>query len=373
MNKIRIAINTLKIRPGIGGGERSSIPIIDNLLKLSPANYYYLLYLDRGNQYLYTQFADKAQLRYCPFNLNQKSLRVLWEQIILPWQLLADHVQVLVTPVNIAPFWLPCASVVHVQSLQAIIMPEYVSTGKRVYQGLLLQRSVDKADAIMVPSNATKRDLIELTGVSESKIFIAPEAAEPPKGIDDFNAEREKFIFAASTLYPFKNYERLIKAFALFQKRYNVEYSLKIAGGDYLGQRKKLLSLVEELGMERKIIFLGRVKLGEIWKYYKKASLFVFISLYETFGLPILEAMACGCPVLASNVSSIPEVAGDAAVLVDPYDEEAIAEGMYQLLTDQKLRKWLVRRGLERVKLFSWRKTASVYLEAIQAAVKKRK
>ncbi|WP_243685214.1 glycosyltransferase family 4 protein [Methanosarcina barkeri] len=133
---------------------------------------------------------------------------------------------------------------------------------------------------------------------------------------------------------------------------------LKIGTPQVPGAREKLIELIEMLGIEKEVVFVGYVSENDLTKYYNAADLFVFPSLYEGFGLPPLEAMACGTPVITSNLTSLPEVVGDSAITIDPYDVNAFAEAMYNLLTDEKLREQMINKGLKRAQLFNWEKSA---------------
>jgi len=166
-----------------------------------------------------------------------------------------------------------------------------------------------------------------------------------------------EFILSVGTVEPRKNFNRLVVAFKKLKDKTSLPHSMVIAGKKgwaYDGVREQ----VNKLGMEKDIIFLDYVEDDDLVLLYNAASLFIMPSLYEGFGLPVLEAMACGTPVVASNVSSVPEVMKDAGILVDPYDTDSICDGMFRVLTDDKLREELREKSLKRAMFFSWKKTA---------------
>jgi len=167
------------------------------------------------------------------------------------------------------------------------------------------------------------------------------------------------------TLEPRKNIIRLIRAFHQMRTSAHVEHELVIAGKEgwlYSG----IFDEVDRLGLKDSVHFLSYVTPKDLVNLYSIADMFVYPSLYEGFGFPPLEAMACELPVVASNISSMPEVIGDAAVLVNPYDVNSIAEGIFKVLTDDTLRLSLIEKGLERVKIFSWDKSAKEYLKVFE-------
>jgi glycosyltransferase involved in cell wall biosynthesis len=162
---------------------------------------------------------------------------------------------------------------------------------------------------------------------------------------------------------PHKNIDRLLKAFA--QSKLSDDLKLVMSGEPDIDTA----TLIKELKLEDRVVFVGLIDDDKLPEFYRGAVAFIFPSLYEGFGLPPLEAMACGTPVLTSNVTSIPEVVGDAALMVDPYDVEAIASGIKRLVEDSQLRKELSQKGIARAKLFSWDKTAELTWKVLKEAI----
>ena len=179
----------------------------------------------------------------------------------------------------------------------------------------------------------------------------------------------DAYILHVGTIEPRKNLSTLVRAYARLRREHRLTPELVLAG-EPGWMYQPTVRLVEELGLRNSVHFIGRVPAAELPAVYSAADLLVFPSLYEGFGLPPLEAMTCGTPVVASNVSSLPEVVGDAGLLVDPRDETALAEAMFRALTDTDLRQQMRERGLQRAKGFSWercaRETLAVYAEAIK-------
>lgn len=218
------------------------------------------------------------------------------------------------------------------------------------------------------------KNAVKILTISEnSKNFITNYYRIPKEKIDviycgisecfinqKINCTKQNYILYVGRLSPTKNIEGLIKSFDLLINNYKLDLRLKLTG------RNEDLNFNISNTTRRMIDFVGNVSEIELFDLYKNASLFVFSSFYEGFGLPPLEAMACGCPVVVSNKGSLPEVCGDAAYYINPYDEEGIMEGMYKVLTDNKVRQCLIQKGLERVKMFSWEVSAKKHINVFE-------
>jgi len=237
-----------------------------------------------------------------------------------------------------------------------------------------IEESIRNARAIIAISEHTKKDLIERLNAPDGMITVTHLAAGPEyheiKDPSALEAVRKKYslphkyILFVGSLEPRKNVKTLLKGYASLSETVKREFSLVIAGAKgWLNS--DIPGIVKELGIEKTTVFPGFIDKEDMSAVYSAASVFVFPSLYEGFGLPILEAFACGVPVITSNTSSMPEVAGDAAVLVDPLDAAALGAAMERILTDEAAQMDLRARGLERAALFSWercaRETIAVY------------
>jgi len=219
------------------------------------------------------------------------------------------------------------------------------------------------ATKLITPSSAVRHDLIEHLGVEENKIIVIPE------GYNTFfhelgNVERQPFFLFVGTISPRKNLVGLLEAFAQLSEDIRAEYTLKIVGATGWNTGPTYQTY-EGLGLGDRVEFLGFKSDEELRLLYNQAAAFVFPSVSEGFGIPILEAMACGCPVVTSNISSMPEVAGEAALLVDPHQSSEIAAALTRLVSEPPLWAKFHRAGLERVKQFSWDETARRTLEIL--------
>ena len=277
------------------------------------------------------------------------------------------------------------ASVITIHDLILYHRPDYHSTSKEyaTYRQLM-KLSVQVADQIVVVSENTKRDLVENLGVSPEKVHVVylgidfnrfNTSNEPTDINPAYNIDSE-YILYVGTDFPHKNLRNLIAAFERLIRTKRLPHILVLVGSSFNSlERKALCELAERL--RGRLRLLGHVPDADLPALYRNASLFVFPSLYEGFGIPPLEAMACGTPVVASNATSIPEVVGDAALVVDCTNVDELAEAMYRVLTDKRLRQSLIQTGFERVRAFRWedtaRKTARVYRMAYEQNVSSRR
>jgi glycosyltransferase involved in cell wall biosynthesis len=237
----------------------------------------------------------------------------------------------------------------------------------RSFVPLLLRRS----RAIVTVSENTKRDIISCYGIEAEKVLVVPDGYDKSRyrmGIDVEGVKGKhgltSYLLYLGNLMPHKNLLRLFQAFARIVRE--VPHMLVITGRKDPRFYPALEAEMQVLGLQDRVRFLDYVHADELPSLYAGADIFVFPSLYEGFGLPPLEAMACGTPVIVSNVSSLPEVVGDAALMVDPYDIEGMAKAMYKVLSDVELSEEMRRKGLERAKSFSWEQTAQSILKVCE-------
>ncbi|MCD6225788.1 glycosyltransferase family 4 protein, partial [bacterium] len=237
-----------------------------------------------------------------------------------------------------------------------------------LYMRIMITNSCKKADKVIVPSLNTKEDLVKILNIPSTKIVVIPEAAR-----DDYkkisNKEMlekikqkyklpRKFILFTGGVTPRKNLTRAIRAFVLAKKKLKDLYF--VITGPKSWKNEKELALIEE---NEHIIKTGFIEDKDMPGLYNLALLYLYPSLYEGFGLPILEAQACGCPVICSHSSSLPEVGKDSVYYVNPLKEKDIAEGIIRVLSNKKLRAKLIRKGYQNAKRFSWKKAAKRILE----------
>jgi len=301
-------------------------------------------------------------------------VRIFWEQFLQPLALGAENIALLHSPVNVQPLFLPCKSVVTVTDLSFMVFPQSFRASQRFYQHIFTRLSVRRASHVIAISASTAQDLTRFLGVPAERISVTlpgvDAAYRPVRDASTLSRFRhlhdlpEKFILFVGTLEPRKNLVTLLQAYAQFKRMTGSGYKLVLGGGrGWLYQ--PIFAAVEALGLQADVMFPGFIPEDELPLWYNAADVFVYPSLYEGFGLPPLEAMACGTPVVVSDVSSLPEVVGDAAVLVGPHEPDEWAAALSTLCDDADLRADLAARGLERAQQFSWtrmaRETIQVY------------
>ncbi len=300
------------------------------------------------------------------------------EQYMLWIELRKLHLDLLHSPDFIPPLyvnWL--RRVITVHDLAFLRYPYLLTRAAARYYGQI-DRAVRVADHIIAVSQSTRNDLINLLGVPENKISVIYEAADPifrPLSREkSVQAIRERYnlppdyILFVGTIEPRKNLNTLLLAYHALVNQYHVDPPLVLAGEEgWLSD--EVYSLIDEFDLGEHCHFLGHITNEDLLYLYNAARLLAHPAIYEGFGLTPLEAMACGTPVIVSNVSSLPEVVGDAALLVDPTDVEAWTVALHRLLTDDALWEELRVKGLERARLFSWKKAAKETLAVYQRVI----
>ena len=319
-----------------------------------------------------------------PYEAEPGSFRT---HLHLPLLLNEQRINLLHMPWFYAPAMVPCPLVITVHDLTEIFLaargPEFVQAGRRFFA----RRAMMKASCVLAVSQAAARDVVRAFGVPEAKVAVvhnaldARFATEPYPAADESrilerHAVNHPFVLYAGNIRPHKNLTRLIEAFAIVKGELRGHPELGalklLVIGDELAKHSDLRRAVVRARVREDVRFLGFVEHSVLRVFYTRARAFLFPSLYEGFGLPPLEAMAHGTPVVTSDASSLPEVCGDAAMLVNPEKVFDIARGIQQVLTDEDLRRELVARGRARVQQFSWQRAAQRIREVYQSVGSKR-
>jgi glycosyltransferase involved in cell wall biosynthesis len=288
----------------------------------------------------------------------------LAEQVKIPLDLHRERVDLFHAPHYILPPLVRCPSVVTIHDCIHLMFPQYLpNRWSLAYARTSITLAAKRSTRVLTVSESSKRDILRYVDIPPGKIDVIYNAYderfrdEPNEEVVARVRERfqleDQFVLYAGNVKPHKNLERLIEAFHLVRSR-GLDHLKLIMIGDEISRYTSLRRAVHRHQLHKYVRFLGFLPLDTLAVLYRLAGVFVFPSLYEGFGLPPLEAMASGTPVVTSNVSSLPEVAGDAAILVDPYNAASIADGIFRVLTDDSLRLDMKRRGLERATQFSW-------------------
>lgn len=279
---------------------------------------------------------------------------------------------ILHAPILIVPPRKRVPLVVTVFDLTFLMFPHQHLRSTRVLLGSGLRRAVRSADAFLAISENTKRDLVRLCGISPDRIHVTPLAADPlfrPSADNGALARHgidRPYVLYVGTLEPRKNIAVLLRAFAALQDEGVLEETLLVLAGAKGWMYDEIFALITQLGLRDRVRTLGYVADEDLPVLYSEAQVFVYPSLFEGFGLPVLEAMQCGAPVITTNVSSLPEVAGDAGVLISPDDVAGLTRELRGILSEPERRADLRGRSLARAALFSWQKTAQLTAEVYQ-------
>ena len=309
--------------------------------------------------------APNLTVEYSRWPTSDPWRRIVGEQCRLPMAARAAHVQLLHGLAFVAPLCTSCPTVVTVHDLSFIRFPQAFRPFNRLYLTYFTRRTVCQAAAVIAVSQYTKDELGRLWRVPAGKVHVVPNGYDPrfcpgdPAEVEAFRQRAglpARYLFFLGTLEPRKNLLNLVRAYGRSgAQRQGV--SLIIAGGKGW-YYEALFQEVIALGLQDNVYFTGYLPDDDIVWWYRGAEAFVYPSLYEGFGLPVLEAMACGTPVITSRCSALPEVAGDAALLVEPTDVDALAGAIAHLVSDPVRQQDLRMLGLQRAALFSWQRTA---------------
>lgn len=297
------------------------------------------------------------------------------EQLSIPARLAQERVDLFHSPHYVLPPLVPCKSVVTIHDCIHLMFPQYLPSRLAYgYAKTFMWWAAHRSARVLTVSDASKRDILRYFDIPADKVTVIHNGLDGRMGIPPPEADvhrvrerfqlQEQFILYAGNVKPHKNVERLIDAFHLLHSNGFEHLKLLIVGND-ISKYATLRRAIHAHNLHKYVRFLGFVPDTTLAILYRLASVFVFPSLYEGFGFPPLEAMASGTPVVTSNISSLPEVVGSAAVLVDPYDARSIADGIRSVLTDERLRQDLHAKGLEQVRKYSWetaaRETLAIY------------
>lgn len=314
--------------------------------------------------YIRASFAHAPPLPRCA-RWRPIRMPVGWLTLGLPLTALCDRCDLVYFPYPVMPPYCPLPTVVTIYDLTMFRNPEHYSAQMLRVFAAPMRHAATRASHVICISECTRRDLVELLGVPEHRTSVVPlgvssRYAAVPQARDivrqRFGLQRPYLLFVG-TVQPRKNLPRLIRAFAQVVQSGRLDHELIIVG--HVGWlAEESLQAAQAAGVAERVRFLDYQQEELLPALYTAADALAFPSLYEGFGLPVLEAMACGTPVLTSNTSSLPEVAGDAALLVDPLDTGDIAQGLHRILSDEALRRHLREKGLLRARSFTWRDTA---------------
>jgi glycosyltransferase involved in cell wall biosynthesis len=373
---MRVGIDATAVPQQRTGAGNYIVNLIRNLPRVDNANEYVVFGTSAHEQELLPA-GGAPNVRFVRRDFPGRGARLAWEQVGLPRQVRANRLDVLHSPHYTMPLRHSARSVVTFCDMTFVLHPDLHQGIKRVFFPAMMRLSARRADRLIAISESTREDLVGMWGVDRSRVSAIPLAADehfqprPQAEIAGvcgrYDLRPGDYILYVGMLEPRKNVDRLVEAFGQ-------------AAGDLIGidlviagrrgwMYDQIFARVEELGLQGRVRFTGFVPGADLPALYSGARLFAYPSKYEGFGLPVLEAMSCGAPVVTTNVSSMPEVAGDAALLVAPDDVAGLAAALKRLANDSGLRDGLVCRGLERARTFSWERCARETIAVYEAAL----
>jgi glycosyltransferase involved in cell wall biosynthesis len=365
---VKVALDIRKLNDfGIGTYIRN---LVLNLAQIDQDNRYFLISKENTSGDLEPLPANFSLIHDRSYDSS------VWNDVVLPYTLRQNKVDILHTPHYHAPRFLSCKSIITIHDCVHILFPNYASSRAAYDQARkMTRRAIKRSCHILTVSEATQRDLMRIFSIPEEKITVVYNAIDERAVVSTGSAEEQRrvleryqiqdpFLLYAGNIKPHKNIARIIEAFSVLKTELKENETWKnlklLIIGDELSKYQFLRRTVIRSGVQHDVRFFGFVPYDTLKMFYKSAQIFVFPSLYEGFGLPPLEAMANGTPVLTSNISSLPEVVGDAALLVNPENVFEISKGLKHLLFDTNLRAELVAKGLQQSRKYSWKKSAEL-------------
>jgi glycosyltransferase involved in cell wall biosynthesis len=376
---MRIGINALAAENRSGTG-RYTFELIRHLARIDSENQYVLVV--HNDSPLVPILENAANFRLLKRPRTGRLARILWEQRRLPALIRDEHLSVYHSPAFVLPGRSPAPMVATIHDLVFMRYPETFGIFRRNYFHWAIPRSAYRAARLIADSEATRRDIEDLLQIPPARIAVVPlgvgeEFFEPaPPGAEErARAELqlpEDYILTVGTIEPRKNIVGLLQAYAVIKKRLKKRTPALVIVGRKGWKYDEVFQQIAALGLRGDVVWTDFLVDDVVRFVYQKARLFVALSLHEGFGLPLLEAMASGAAVVASNRSSFPEVVGDAGLLVNPLDVDAVADAMAGLIQDERTRADLAARARDRARTFSWERTAretlAVYGEAARKA-----
>jgi glycosyltransferase involved in cell wall biosynthesis len=379
--RMRVAINLLTEDPQYPSGAHWFwTRVIPEMVKRLESDEELHLVVSPKSRAMHQGYGDGVSYITYPWSNERRKLRTLSEHVYSPLRLPLSRIDVfstLMAPV-INPAW---AAVVHIKTMHAFTQPESVAPLTRAYRQFSYPRTVRAAEAIIINSESLRTEINRHLDVDPSKLRLIPEAVDHDlfkPGDPDLARSHvagygvtKPFVLFVSSLWPYKNCEGLLRAWAHARTALGDRQLVIVGAVREEAYAASLRALAIELGIAVDVVFAGGIPLAETVPFYRAADVFVYPSHDETFGLPILEAMAVGCPVVTSNVTAMPETAGGAAMLADPGDPASIAKAILE--ASGPAREQLIEKGLRRARQFTWGATGASTLDVYREVAERRR
>lgn len=374
---MRIGLNAMQVRAAKSGVGQYIDGLIDGLLQCLPAEDRLVVYATHETAANYSRNDPRVELRIIGPN-SRRAMRLLHEWCFLPGQIARDRIDVFHGPSNFLPRRCPCPSVVTIHDASRQVDPSRYTRGNLLYWEFMTRHTVRMATPIITVSHAAAADLEKYLHVAPERIHVIHEAAHPrftPNKAPNDDAVLQRlgitkpYLLHVGTLEPGKNTVRIVQAYARYLKSVAQPLPLVLAG-DRGWKHEAVFQAIEQEKLGENLKYIGHVKDDSLPPLYRGAEFFLFPSLNEGFGLPPLEAMQCGTPVIAANRSSLPEVLGDAALYVDPFSVEDLTQKIIQLANDKELQQGMREKGLLQAARYSWQRTAEQTLDVYRRLAK---
>lgn len=363
--KNNILFNALLYEPYGAGISRYTKKLVECFLK---KNYPIDIILRNDFRDLY---GDKANILYYKSFIKNSKDRIVAEQ----WKLrnIYSNYDLVHFPDHATPVFNRCTRIATIHDLSMISKREMRTVGQNVVKNIMLQNTVRRSSAFICDSLFTKRELNKYFPKTINNSYVVHLGVEKPIVEDNidvlykYNLTEQQYVLCVGTLSPHKNIAMLLKAYSLIDK---FEFKIKLVLVGNVGWMcTEIFQLLHNLNLTNSVIMTGYVSQENLECLYKNSKALIFASLYEGFGLPLLEAMVRGIPVIASNIPVFKEIGDDSVVYFDPFDENDMAEKILNVLSDDALKKAMVEKGLERVKLFSWEKCAEETMKVYESVL----
>ncbi|MCL5267430.1 MAG: glycosyltransferase family 4 protein [Bacteroidetes bacterium] len=369
---MRIAVSGYigKKKTGIG---RVLEEVLKNAAELERSNEFYL-FVNKDQEDL-LQVAWPTNINLVRYHVSKETPigNILWHQYGFQHFVRKFDCQIALIPNFSLLLWKAAPTVVIIHDTIEFVVRDKFSNLRMIYRHVAVPLMAKKSDLIVTVSNTSRMDIVKFTHVDDSKIRVIYNGFDRLRfrEIDDSSVERalgkyglkphSYLLYVGTVDHPGKNLFTVLEAYIKLRQNNGISEKMVVVGSKGFGYQA-IESLANDSGYQEDILFLGYINDDDLPYFYAGARLFCFLSLYEGFGLPLLEAMACGCPVVTSNNSALAEVAGDAAMKVPPLNVEMVAKAIYRLLSDDRIRTHYIERAKRRSAMFSWDESASKYL-----------
>jgi glycosyltransferase involved in cell wall biosynthesis len=378
---MRIGLNLLFMIPAVvGGTETYARGLIEGFRRLRP-NHDFVLFMNRESAGWLPEDEAGFKKVICPVHATSRRQRFVYEHLRLRNDVRTYGIDLLHSLGYTSPIFMPCPTVVSTHDLNFRAFGNLMPLSRRLMLGVTVRESVIHSDKVITISENSRQEILKAYNIPPEKVVVTylasdfravtPQAKRTSEVISGFEWMREQYIVAFSSTYPNKNMPRLLEAFGEAKRQRKMNQKLVLIGHAFSSEEwnPQVRGLVEK----GDVIWTGYLERGQMFDVLKGADCMVFPSFYEGFGLPVLEAMAAGVPVVCSRAASLPEVAGFAAVYFDPFSVPDITEKIISVANDAALRSTLRASGFENLKRFSWEKTAAETVAVYDGLLQQRK